>query len=167
MKSEGGFPVKTWVKISLTLFLLLVGGFLWLRWKQDEPRRASLAALKTLSAALTSNDREGVLAAVVLPQAVRGRTVPEQAEFLSKALQDEISPEGLTEIRRRGSFGTLKELYPVEGDRWAAQAGARSEDCVAFKMERGGVRAEVVLVREGEGFRVVRCNNVKQMGRAG
>ena len=37
------------------------------------------------------------------------------------------------------------------------------EDCVAFKMERAGIRAEVVLLREGETYRVVRCNNVKQM----
>jgi len=30
-------------------------------------------------------------------------------------------------------------------------------------MEHAGIRAEVVLVREGNVYRVLRCNNVKQM----
>ena len=33
-------------------------------------------------------------------------------------------------------------------------------------MERDGIRAEVVLHQTPDGFRVVRCNNVKQMAPA-
>ena len=155
--------MKTWLKVSLILFLVALGGFLWFRWKHDEPRRTSLAALQRLSTALSSNNREEVLSTVILPQAVQGRTVPEQAEFLSKALQDEISSQGLAELKKHGAFGPLTELFPKEASRWAEQAGAKPNDCVAFKMERAGIRAEVVLLREGQGFRIVRCNNVKQM----
>ena len=30
-------------------------------------------------------------------------------------------------------------------------------------MERAGIRAEVVMLREGQTFHIIRCNNVKQM----
>ena len=66
-------------------------------------------------------------------------------------------------LQREGSFGLLRTLFPAEAEKWAKQAGVKPEDCVAFKMERTGVRAEVVLLREGQTLRVVRCNNVKQM----
>jgi hypothetical protein len=90
----------------------------------------------------------------------------EQTEFLTKALRDEISPEGLAVLRREGKFGALTDLFPQEAKTWAAQAGVKPEDCVAFRMERDNIRAEVVLVREGEVYRVVRCNNVKQLAAA-
>ena len=38
--------------------------------------------------------------------------------------------------------------------------------CVAFRLEQDNIRAEVILVREGNTHRVVRCNNVKQMAAA-
>lgn len=104
-----------------------------------------------------------MLQTVMLPQALRGRTVSEQAEFLSKALRNEISPEGLAVLRREGKFGSLTNLFPAEARAWAEQAGVKPEDCVAFRMERDSIRAEVVLVREDEAYRVVRCNNVKQL----
>ena len=60
-------------------------------------------------------------------------------------------------------FGGLSDVFPIEAAGWAEQAGVKPADCLGFKLERNGIRAEVVLVREGASYRVVRCNNVKQM----
>jgi hypothetical protein len=92
----------------------------------------------------------------------------EQTEFITKALRDELSAEGLEALRKGAQFGPLKELFPAEADAWASQAGVKAEDCVGLRMERNGIRAEVVLVRSPNHesrppFRIVRCNNVKQM----
>jgi len=143
--------------------LVVISGFLWYRWKQDEPRRNCVQTLQQLVTALQSADHAILLDTIVLPQAVQGRTAPEQVEFLNKALQDEVSPEGIAVLKKEGVFGPLKDLFPTEAEKWAKQAGAKSDDCVTFKMERAGICAEVVLLREGQTYRVVRCNNVKQM----
>lgn len=106
---------------------------------------------------------------LVLPFALQGRTDAEQTEFLRKALADEISPAGLAVLKRDGQFGPLTNIFPAEAATWTQQAGVNVGDCVAFKLERNGVRAEVVLVGEGSRgdakttFRIVRCNNVKQL----
>jgi hypothetical protein len=100
---------------------------------------------------------------VFIPVAIQDRTPAEQQEFLDKALKDEISPAGVLALKRHAEFGDLKSLFPNEAAAWCRRAGVNADDCVAFKMERAGIRAEVVLVREGQTYRVVRCNNVKQM----
>ena len=152
---------------------LAVGLLSWLHWRQGVPRRSSLEALSQLNHALQSQSRDEFLATLVLPATLRSRTSAEQIEFLVKTLCDELSAEGLVELKRQAVFGPLKELFPAEAGAWAAQAGVKPEDCVAFKLERNGLRAEVVLLRSpdqefrvtdhGTAFRVVRCNNVKQM----
>ncbi len=81
---------------------------------------------------------------------MRDRTDAEKVQFLQKALSDEISEPGLLALRRHGRFSPLDEIFPREGTNWAAQAGVNSTDCLAFRMEREGIRAEVVLVRVGE-----------------
>jgi len=159
---------------------VLVGFLAWRWWAQDTPRRHSIHALKSLHAALDSADGNALLNSVALPSALQGRTSAEQFEFLQKALRDEISDEGLAVLRRDGTFGALTNLFPAEAEQWARQAGVNPGDCVAFKLERHGLRAEVVLARpstlnslarrnEAEtaqpstSFRFVRCNNVKQL----
>jgi hypothetical protein len=156
--------MKQWRIVRITFLLILcfaAGALLW--WRHDAPRREALAAVTSLNDALHGTDPDALLNAVVLPAAIQGRTSAEQVEFLVKALRDEISPEGVAALRRRGTYGPLPTIFPGEADRWASLAGAKPQDCVAFKMERNGVRAEVVLIHEAQGFRIVRCNNVKQM----
>ena len=133
------------------------------RRKDGQPRRLAIQTLGGLDTAIRTGNSADLLNAICIPAAIQGRTAPEQAQFLSKALADEISSEGLAVLQREGSFGLLRTLFPAEAEKWAKQAGVKPEDCVAFKMERTGVRAEVVLLREGRTLRVVRCNNVKQM----
>jgi len=148
------------------LALVLVGNVCWFFWKRDEPRRAAFHSLEQFAAALQTGDSANLLNEVVLPQAIHGRTAAEQTEFLQKALRDEISADGLQALKRDGVFGTAKDLFPAETVNWAKQAGVRVENCVAFKLERDGLRTEVVLVRDGQNYRIVRCNNVKQLAAA-
>jgi hypothetical protein len=167
--------MSTKVKSSLIFLLLLavvLGATLY--WRiHDAPRRESLASLTRLDTALHSGSRTELLDLLVIPAVVRNRTAPEQSEFLAKALNDEISPEGLAVLKQHGAFGPLKKLFPAEAETWAAQAGVSSDECVAFKLDRNGLRAEVVLVKPstlnpqpstGEApYRIVRVNNVKQL----
>ena len=143
--------------------LIVIGGVLWRRWKNDEPRRVSLAAVEKLDAALQSGNSREVIEMLVIPQAIQGRTTAEQTEFLFKALRDAISSEGLAMLRKKGEFGVLHKVFPAEGDAWAKQVGAHSDECVAFKMERNGLRAEVVLLTNAPAVKIIRINNVKQM----
>jgi hypothetical protein len=149
----------------------LLGAALSWWWVHDAPRRQSLASLARLDNALHSGSHAELLDLIALPAAVQGRTAPEQSEFLVKALNDEISPEGLAVLRKHGDYGPLRKLFPVEAETWAKQAGVNPDQCVAFKLDRHGLRAEVVLVPDSPlaprpsspGFRIVRLNNVKQM----
>lgn len=162
---------KLKIAIALTAVVLLSAGFCL--WEQGKPRRQAVAAMNGLQVALTSPAPEALFRILMTPVAVRNRTVPEQAEFLRKALQEELSPAGIAVLGRRGQFGPLPELFPAEAEAWASQAGVKPEECVAFKLERNGLRAEVVLVKPqyftphtpsaDEPYRIVRVNNVKQM----
>jgi len=157
------------MKIRLTfgiLALVLAGSFCWFFWKRDEPRRAAFHSLEQFAAALETGDSASLLNEIAPPQAIHGRTAAEQTEFLQKALRDEVSADGLQALKKDGVFGPAKELFPAEAANWAKQAGVRLEDCVAFKLERDGLRTEVVLVRDGQKYRIVRCNNVKQLAAA-
>lgn len=157
----------------LTLLVAAACVFWLWRCKQDEPRRIAIHALDIFTAALHTGDSHTLLQTVVIPTAIQGRTAPEQTEFLTKALRDEISADGLAVLQRKGAFGPLTNIFPAEAQAWAVQAGVKPEDCVAFKLEQNGLCAEVVLARDAgiqnpesgtqNRLRIVRCNNVKQL----
>ena len=134
----------------------------WLKWRSDEPRRNSLKTLAQFTTELVSGDQR-VLDRILMPEAVRSRTAPEQLEFIRKSLQDEISLEGFDELKKHAIYGSLKHLFPTEAEAWTKQAGVNPDDCVAFRLDRNGLRTEVVLARGGQNYRIVRCNNVKQL----
>lgn len=155
--------------IGLLLLLSVFAVAAWLWWQQGETRRTSLSTLATFEQALQTGHGRDLLNLIVAPAAISGRTTAEQVEFLTKALRDEISPEGLAVLQQQGEFGPLEKLFPQEGAAWAGQASVELTNCVAFKLERDGTRAEVVLVQNPEHgtrnseLRIVRCNNVKQL----
>lgn len=155
--------MRAWRIFGVIGLFLIVAVVVWLRWKGAEPRRFALQALGQLDRALHTGNSPDLLTLICTPAAIQGRTAAEQSQFLTKALADEISPEGLAVLQREGAFGPLTNIFPAEAEMWTKQASVKPEDCVAFKMERAGIRAEVVLLREGQTFRIVRCNNVKQM----
>lgn len=147
-----------------------LGGLVWLaHWHAGNPRRASLVALEHLDSCLRSGSSSALLEQIVLPVALSVRTPAEQAEFITKALRDELSPAGLALLKREGRFGPLTNLFPAEAQSWTAQAGVKLEDCVAFRLDRpNSPRAEVVLVRDPDSplapFRLLRVNNVREPG---
>ena len=155
--------MKGWrISGAVILLFAFTACFLWFKWKHDEPRRHSLEILEHLRVAVQARS-SAILDQIVLPQALAGQTTVEQTEFLTKALIDEVSADGITALKKSALFGPLKELFPQEASGWAQQAGVNPDECVAFRMEHQGLRAEVVLLRASETYRVVRCNNIKQM----
>ena len=120
-------------------------------------------SISRLASHLANPQGSELLDTVVMPVAIRSRTPAEQQEFITKALADEISPNGVLALKHHAEFGPAKSVFPDECAVWCQQAGVSPDDCVAFKMERAGIRAEVLLVRDGQTYRVVRCKDVKQM----
>ena len=156
-------PAVLWF-IALTVVSVL--GLAWLaldRHRRDAPRRSALGTLGALQTALTASDPASVLKDIQAPAAVTVKSPAEQGRWITEVLRDEVSAEGLAALARQGRFGPVAELFPDEARRWADGAGVRVEECVAFRMERDGLRAEVVLHQSPAGLRVIRCNNVKQM----
>ena len=141
----------------------LVVGAAVLLWQHGQPRRVASETLSRLATCLANPRSSELLDIVLMPAALNAQTPAEQQQFVAQALHDEISPEGVLALKRHAEFGDLKAVFPKEAAAWCRQAGVNADDCVAFKMEHDGIRAEVVLVREGQTYRVVRCNNVKQM----
>lgn len=153
---------------------LAVGAALLL-WQHGQPRREALHSVSKLADSLANHRGPDLLDAIVMPAAIRSQTQSEQEEFIVKALTDEISPAGVEALKRQAEFGPLKSVFPKEATDWCSQAGVNMDDCVAFTMERAGIRAEVVLVNDAPpatrhsspAYRVIRCNNVKQMAMEG
>lgn len=141
----------------------LAVGVAALLWQHGQPRRDAVVAVSRLANNLANHQEPDLLETVLMPVAIRSQTPAEQQEFLTKALADEISPAGVEALKRHAEFGPLKSIFPNEAPVWCSQAGVNADDCVAFKMERAGIRAEVVMLHEGQAYRIVRCNNVKQM----
>lgn len=154
------------IKITTFISLIMLGIWMGYRWQQDAPRRFCLKTLAELQTATVSGNPEGLLRQLVLPQALQGRTTAEQVEFITKVLRDEVSPAGIAYLKAHGTFGPLPQLFPAECERWSTQAGVDPGRCVAFKMQQRDLRTEVVLLRDGAGYRVVRCNNVVQLAAA-
>jgi thiol:disulfide interchange protein len=149
------------VVVFVAAVLAVAASFLF--WQQGQPRRVALQSISRLVSNLANPRGSELLDSVVIPAVVRSQTQSEQHEFISKALSDEVSPEGVLALKHHAEFGLAKSVFPNEYASWCQQAGVNADDCVAFKMEHAGIRAEVLLVREGQTYRVVRCNNVKQM----
>ena len=157
-------PWKRGIIVAVTVFAV---GAIILIWLQGQTKRNAFQSLSRFASMLASTHNSELLDMVFIPVAIQDRTPAEQREFLDKALHDEISPNGVLALKHHAAFGSLEEIFPDKVAVWCKQANVNPDDCVAFKMERAGICAEVVLVREGNAYRVLRCNNVKQMAENG
>ena len=170
---------KSWVAISLSILVLTLLVWVFTLPKRPTPRSQALSAVQEFNVALQSPDPDRLLRQLALPGVLKGKTAAEQVEFVRKALTDEISDAGIEVLRREGRFGPLTELFPEQAAQWSRQAGVSAADCLAFRLEKHGIVAEVVLLKSPAPglqdasvarselshvtFRVLRCNNVKQM----
>jgi hypothetical protein len=149
------------VILVVAIGLAVLGAFLL--WQHSKPRTEALQDLSKLADNLANHHGSELLKMVVVPAAISSQTQDEQQQFLTKVLADEISPAGVLALKQHAQFGSAKNVFPNEFAIWCQQAGVDADSCVAFKMERAGIRAEIVLVHEGQNYRLVRCKDVKQM----
>lgn len=130
-------------------------------------RETSLLVARQLSECIESGDLGRAKSLLKLPVSMGGKTSEEQERLMSDVLKAEVSQNGLLAINRHGRFGLLREVFPDEAEAWAKAFSVNADDCVAFSMQRNGLRAELVLWNNNGEFRVLRCNNVRQMAGLG
>ena len=148
--------MKTWGRVVLVVATGLAVGAAVLLWQHGQPRREAVLAVSKLADNLANHRGSELLETIVIPAAIRSQTPGEQQEFITKALADEISPDGVLAMKQHAEYGPAKSIFPAEIATWCQQAGVNSDDCVAFKMERAfeeitaaGGLAEAVVVHCG------------------
>lgn len=127
------------------------------------PQRAAMAVASDVCQQLMVGENSDVLDNVILPSVYADRTDAEKMEFLTKALRDEMSEEGLRTLLKKGEFGPLLDVFPNRGKTWAEKAGVPVDECVAFRLEQNGVVAELVIHQQGGIQRIIRANDIKQL----
>ncbi len=148
--------------IAVLVLTLVVVGISYRYYKRSHsPRAEAIQVAKLLNQALETNDADILLELISLPPAYAGRTDAEKIEFLTKALRNEISEEGLRRLMKNGEFGALLDVFPETGNEWAGKAGVDAGDCVAFRLEGNGIRSELVICTNTTPNRIVRANNIR------
>ena len=163
MVKGGDLNRRIWLLLAVLVVLATLVVFFWRRGQKESPRWAAMKPVEQLQQALIGTDDRELLDTLVMPPGLAGRTEMELAQFVRKALRDEVSPEGIAVLRKNGQFGPLKEVFPKEAGRWAGLFGVKPEECVAFRAENHGIRAEVVIFTNAPQPRILRINNVKQL----
>ena len=110
-----------------------------------------------------SAQTDDILDLVAVPPSIVAQSKTDQSVAIRDFLKDEFSPDGLEALRKGAVFGPLVDVFPEDGKRWAESVGIPTAECVAFRMDRNKIRAEVVLYQTPTGYRILRLNNVKQM----
>ena len=166
MSASGSPPVPR--KLGWILLLALVCALLaaaLFEYRRGKPRREAIDTASRLLEMIVAKDPAGMLEVVTLPASVPASSSESagQGKWIADLLEDEIDAEGLDAMRRHAEFGALAEIFPEEAAAWSRYGGIPVESCVAFRMERGGIRGELVFHHSPAGLRILRCNNVKQM----
>lgn len=165
-RSEAGWlrgfgPRRVWVLVAVVLVVGLAA--LVVHRQASSERRQAARLLGRVVDSLAARSSDALLELMVVPQVVAGKSTAEQAQWLRDVLREEVTAEGVAALRSKGKFGRLPEVFPESSSRWTEDSGVRPEDCLAWRMERGGITAEVVYASSPQGFRFLRINNVAQM----
>jgi hypothetical protein len=156
-------PRTTLICLAVAMFLLVAASALvWLQG--TSPRSQAICTAFEFATAVQKDSFGSLEHLVYLPSVVSEQSGDERIRFLREVLSNEVSVAGIKALRTNGQFGPLRMIFPEQADRWAKLFQINAEDCVAFKMQRNGITAQLVLVKQKNEFRILRCNNVKQMG---
>ena len=147
----------TTVFLSILICLILSG--IWLA--RARAKMQAVDAGIAFAQLVELRDSAKVESLMVIPPSLVEKTPLERKALIFELLTSEISSEGAKQIASKGQFGPLKDVFPNDAAQWAA--GVPIDDCVAFRMEREGIRAELVLLKSADKHLVLRCNNVRQM----
>ena len=156
---------RRFVTVGLLVLIPIGMGMFWF-FDARTPRARAARVAAELCFALEHHSAAAVVKLIELPPAMRTKGDVEIQRQVLELLSDEISTDGVAALKKHGSFGALREIFPAEAAAWAAAFSVSADECVAFRMEKNGIRAEVVLLQTADGFRILRCNNVKQMASA-
>lgn len=149
--------VVAWI---LAIVFITAAAIISREYPWSSPRRRAIQPADRLASAVASRNQAEAAKYVQLPESSSQLL---EGDAIIDTLKEEISPRGVSILARKGQFGPLREVFPAEVDRWAKAFGVNPDHCVAFRMEKDGLRAELVILQQGDSFRVLRCNNVKQM----
>jgi hypothetical protein len=148
---------------STIVFLALLGaGIKWL--SQKRIRDDICHTMNRLNSAVDTADRKVLAELISSPAYLLEKAPEERGLLMMDLLKDEISKEGIEILMREGKYGALQEIFPNEATPWAKSFDVNPEDCVAFRLNRNDLTAELVLHRQTDGsFRVLRCNDIRQL----
>lgn len=140
---------------------LLVLGYFGLG---SSERRQAASFAGRFSQMLEARATDGLRQLVVSPSFLADKAPAERDHLMIDLLAGEVSAEGMNILVKEGVFGPLSSVFPTEQARWCKAFDVRSEDCVAFKLVRDNLTAELVLHRESDGsYRVLRANDIRQL----
>ncbi|MDB6005879.1 MAG: hypothetical protein JWR15_2866 [Prosthecobacter sp.] len=142
---------------------MLCGWFLVRR----SQRNHAASAGNQLGETIQRRDLEGMRSLVQAPAFLNDRSQPERDLLTLNLLEGEVSPEGLAILTKDGDFGPLRSIFPSEAESWSKALAVNAEECVAFRLQKGGFTAELVLHRQADDtYRVLRCNDIRQLAQS-
>jgi hypothetical protein len=103
------------VLVLVLLVLVVADAIIFCRYcsKRDSPHRRAVQAIEDFQQALQSSKADAILDAIAVPAAMQDRTPAEQVEFVSKALRDEISPEGIAALNGKSREACKRRGKPA------------------------------------------------------
>ena len=154
------------MRVGVTVFVIVIGvaagSYYWLVTPPSIEKLATLGVLENLQTAIDFST-EDPSNWVLRPTVAEDKTPEEYQRWLREVLQEEISKEGLAVLAKDAQFGPLLSLFPDQAVAWTSPHSIPPEACLAYRMERAGITAEVVLAPHQGSFKIIRCNNIKQM----
>jgi hypothetical protein len=130
---------------------------------QSSRMRAASAAYQ-LSEAIHRQDGKNTRGFMVAPPVFADHSQVEKGLLTLELLNNEVSAEGLDILANEGEFGPLNTLFPDQASAWLQPYGLSSDACVAFRLKRGQLTAELVLHRQPNGsYKVIRANDIRQL----
>ncbi len=128
----------------------------------DLDKATAIKQLETFQRLADEKKYEEIIPLMGSPAAKEAELKEKIATIIPKMLEiKEISAGGIKILSEKGTFGSLSEVFPERGERWAKRVDAKVEDCKALKGP--GEVGEVVFCKLGGSWKIIRLNNVGKL----